>query len=72
MVIIVSNKLIVKQFVASNLRFGKMVKKVEKFWKADPRSIYLRYCGIGHKHSKKYGNRPKKCVMYTGEYQVNN
>ena len=70
-VITVSNKHVAKQLIASGLRFGRMVKKVEKFWKAEPGSVCLRCCGISHKRLEKCGNRPKKCVMCAGKHQVN-
>ena len=70
-VITVSNENLAKQLMASGLRFGGVVKKVEKFWEAGPGSVCLRCCGIGHERLEKCGDRPKKCVMCAGEHQVN-
>lgn len=58
-VITVSNEHVAKQLIASGLRFGGMVKKVEKFWEAGPGSVCLRCFGIGHKRLEKCGDRPK-------------
>ena len=69
-VITVSNEYVAKKFIASGLRFGGAVKKVEKFWEAGPGSVCLRCCGIGHERLEKCGNRPEKCVMCAGEHQI--
>lgn len=57
--------------MASGLRYGGVVKKVEKFWEAGLGSIYLRWYGIGHKELGICGNRPKKYMMYAGDHQIN-
>ena len=62
-VIMVSSEAEVKQLIASGLRFGGAVKKVEKYWDAGPGSVYPRCCGIGHERQNSCGNRPEKCTM---------
>ena len=69
-VITVSNKNVAKQLIASGLRFGGAVKKVEKFWEAGPGSVCMRCCGIGHERLGSCGNRPEKCIMCAGEHQI--
>jgi hypothetical protein len=69
-VITVSNENVAKQLIASGLRFGGAVKKVEKFWEAGPGSVCMRCCGIGHERLGSCGNRPEKCIMCAGEHQV--
>ncbi len=70
-VITISNENVAKQLMASGLRFGGAIKKVEKFWEAGPGSVCLRYCEIGHERLERCGDRPKKCVMCAGDHQVN-
>lgn len=69
-VITVSNENVAKQLMASGLRFGGAVKKVEKFWDAGPGSVCMRCCGIGHERLGSCGDRPEKCVMCAGEHQA--
>ncbi len=69
-VITVGNENVAKQLMASGLRFGGAVKKVEKFWDAGPGSVCMRCCGIGHERLGNCGNRPERCVMCAGEHQA--
>lgn len=46
-VITVSNEKDAKRLVASGLRFGGAIKKVEKYWEAGPGSVCMKCCGIG-------------------------
>lgn len=50
-----------KQLCASGLRFGGVVRVVEKYWEAGPSSVCMTCCGIGHERMESCGNRPAKC-----------
>lgn len=69
-VITVSNENMANKLMASGLRFGGAVKKVEKLWDAGPGSVCMRCCGIGHERLGSCGDRPEKCVMCAGEHQA--
>ena len=69
-VITVSSESEAKRLAASGLRFGRAIKKVEKYWDAGPRSVCLRCCGIGHECQNSCGDRPEKCTMCAGAHQV--
>lgn len=51
-VITVGSEAEVKRLIASGLRFGGAVLKVEKYWDAEPGSVCSRCCGIGHERPK--------------------
>lgn len=70
-VITVGNENLAKKLIASGLRFGEAVKKVEKFWEAKPGLVCLRCCGIGHERLGNCGTRPEKCIICAGDHQVN-
>lgn len=70
-VITVSNKMEAKRLIASSLRFGGAIRKVEKYWEAGPRSVCMKCCGIGHKCQGSCGNRPEKCIMCAGAHPAN-
>ena len=69
-VITVSNENEAKQLVASGLRFGGSIKRVEKFWDAGPGSVCMKCCGIGHERLGNCGNRLEKCVICAGDHAV--
>lgn len=57
--------------MTSCFRFGQIIEKVEKFWKFKWGWVYMRCCGINHKHREDVKIDQKKCVMYAGKYQAN-
>ncbi len=59
-----------KQLCASGLRFGGVVRVVEKYWKAGPSSVCMACCGIGHEWMGNCGGRPPKCITCTGLHKV--
>ncbi len=67
-VIIVSSEYEAKQLIANGLCFGGAVKKVEKYWDAEPKSVCLKCCRIGHERLGSCGDRLKKCVMCAGAH----
>ncbi len=69
-VITVKGETEAKKLCASGLRFGGLVKVVEKFWEAGLSSVCMTCCGIGHERMGDCGNRPAKCAIYTGAYKV--
>lgn len=57
-----------KRLMASGLRFGGAVKKVEKYWDAGPGSVCLKCCGIGHERQNSRGDKPEKYTMCAGPH----
>lgn len=49
----------IKQFITSCLQFQRVVKKVEKFKKAELESVYTKWCEINHKHLSNCKKKPK-------------
>lgn len=60
----------VKQLIASNLQFGRIVKKVEKFWKVISGSVCMKCCEIGHECLGSCENKLEKYIMCVREHQV--
>ena len=52
-----------KRLCASGLRFGSLVRVVEKFWEAGPSSVCMTCCRIGHERMGDCGKRPAKCAI---------
>ena len=69
-VITVKGETEAKRLCASGLRFGGLVRMVEKFWEAGPSSVCMTCCGIGHARMGECGNRPAKCAICTGAHKV--
>lgn len=67
-VITVSNENVAKQLMASGLRFGGAVKKLEKFWDAGPGLVCMSCCGISYECLGNCEDRSEKCVMCVGEH----
>ena len=67
-VITVSSESEAKRLVASGLRFGGAVKKVEKYWDAGPGSVCPKCCEIGHERQNSCGDRSEKCIMCAGAH----
>ena len=59
-----------KRLCASGLRFGGIVKVVEKYWESGPSSVCLTCCGIGHERMGKCGDQPPKCIICAGPHKV--
>ena len=57
MVITVSGESEAKKLCASGLRFGRVVKVVEKYWESGPSSVCMTCCGIGHERMGKCGDQ---------------
>lgn len=54
--------------MTSDFRFEGVIKKVEKFQKDGVESVYMRCCEIGYECLQKFGDKPKKNVIYNEEY----
>ena len=70
MVITVSGESEAKKLCASGLRFGRVVKVVEKYWESGPSSVCMTCCGIGHERMGKCGDRVSKCVICAGPHKI--
>ncbi len=69
-VITVGNKAEAKRLCVSGLRFGGIVKRVEKYWEVGPSSVCRTCCGIGHERMGQCGDRLPKCVICAGSHKV--
>lgn len=69
-VITVSSESKVKKLCASGLRFGSIVRVVEKYWESGPSSVCMTCCGIGHKRMGKYGDWKPRCVICAGPHKL--
>lgn len=69
-VITVKSESEANQLCASGLCFGHVEKKVEKYWEAGPSSVYMTYCGTGHKRMGKYSDWPSRCIIYAGLHKM--
>ena len=69
-VITVSGESEAKKLFASGLRFGGVVKVVEKYWESGPSSVCMTCCGIGHERMGKCGDRVPKCVICAGPHKI--
>ena len=69
-VMIVKGETEAKQLCASGLRFGGVVRVVERYWEAGPSSVCMKCCGIGHERMENYGDWPPKCVICAGPHKV--
>lgn len=69
-VITVKGEAEAKKLCASGLRFGGLVKVVEKYWKAGRSSVCMTCCGIGHEWMRDYGDWPAKCVICAGPHKI--
>ncbi len=69
-VITVKGEVEAKKLCAAGLRFGSIIRVVEKYWEAGPSSVCMTCCGIGHERMGSCGNRPAKCVICSGAHKV--
>lgn len=69
-VITVSGKSEAKMLCASGLRFGGVVKIVEKYWESGPSLVCMTCCGIGHKRIGKCESRPPRCIICAGPHKM--
>ncbi len=69
-VITVKGEVEAKKLCASGLRFGGLIRVVEKYWEAGPSSVCMTCCGIGHERMGSCRNRPTKCVICSGAHKV--
>lgn len=66
--IIINDDSKAKKLCANSLCFGKTVKIVEKYRKARPGLICIRYCRVGYKQLGNFGDRPKKYLLFAGSH----
>ena len=69
-VITVSSESEAKKLCASGLRFGGIVRVVERYWESGPSSVCMTCCGIGHERMGKCGDRKPRCVMCAGPHKL--
>ena len=69
-VITVSSKSEAKKLCASGLRFGGVIKVVEKYWESGPSSVCMTCSGIGHERMGKCGDQVPKCVICAGPHKI--
>ena len=69
-VITVKGEAEAKKLCASGLRFGGVVRVVERYWEAGPSSVCMTCCGIGHQRMGGCGDRPQRCVICAGPHKV--
>ena len=71
-VIIVKGDAEAKKLCASGLRFGGVVRVVERYWEAGPSSVCMICCGIGHQRMGSCEGRPEKCLICAGPHKAEN
>ena len=59
-----------KKLCATGLRFGGVIRLVERYWEAGPSSICMTCCGIRHQRMGNCGDRPHKCIICAGPHKV--
>lgn len=69
-VITVKSESEAKQLCTSGLRFGHVVKKVEKYWEAGPSFVCMTCCGIGHERMGRCNDRPPRCIICAGLHKT--
>ena len=69
-VIIVSTNKKAAKLCSKGLRFGGILKVVEKYWEVGPGLICLSCEGIGHNHLGKCEDRAVKCIICADAYKV--
>lgn len=52
------------------MRFGRPLKKVEKYWKTGPELVFLSYSSIGNAHLVEYENEVVQCVICEDSHKV--
>ena len=68
----VSTKEEAKRLIRSELNFGLTKKSIAYFQEADPRTIYYKYCGIGHDKPDIYKDRLLIYIIYGKDHNINN
>ena len=69
-VITVKEEFEAKQLCASRLRFGGIVRVVERYWEAGPSSVCMTCYGIGHERMGSCGNRAPQCIICSGPHKM--
>lgn len=69
-VITVKGEAEAKKLCASGLRFGGVVRVVERYWEAGPDSVCPTCCGIGHQRMGSCAERPQRCRICAGPHKV--
>ena len=69
-VITVKGETEVNKLCASGLRFGGVVRVVERYLEAGPGSVCMTCCGIGHERMGSCGNRPPQCIICSCPHKV--
>ena len=59
-----------KQLCAFRLRFGGIVRVVERYWEARPGSACMTYCGIRHEQMGSCGDRAPQCMICSGLHKM--
>ncbi len=59
-----------KHLCAFRLRFGRIVRVIEKYWEKEPSSVCMICCGIGHERMGNCENRPSQCIICSSFYKV--
>ena len=59
-----------KKLCVLGLRFGGVVKVVERYWEAGPSSVCMICCGIGYQQMKCCGDWPQKCIIYASFHKM--
>lgn len=71
-VITVKGEAKAKKLCASGLRFGGVIRVVERYWEAGPSSVCMICCGIGYQRMRSCRNRPEKCLICAGPHKFEN
>ena len=69
-VITIKGETKVRQHYISGLRFGGVIKVVERYWEARLSLVYMKCYSIGHEQMGNGGNWPPKCVICAGFHKV--
>ena len=62
----------IDRLVKNGLNFGYIKKLILYFWEADFKTIYYKYCKIGHEKPKIYENRFFIYKIYGRDHHTNN
>lgn len=66
------NSVKASKLCSKELRFGKVLKIVEKYWKVGPGLIYINCAGVDYNCLGKYRDRTIQYVICASTYKVKN
>lgn len=69
-VITVKKEAEAKKLYASGLRFGSVIKVVEKYWDIESGLVYMICYSIRHQQIESCGDRPQKYIIYAGPNKI--